>query len=216
MRIRTLKPEFWTSETIANLSDFAKLMAIGLLNYADDEGYFWANPILIRAAIFPFQDRTVIIDKAISELQKAGFIQLGRTTDGRMAGRVVNFALHQRIDRPKPSIISQNSTFDDQSTINQRQVDEGSLLEGKGKEGNGTGKGGMNGGALSTLPTVELIQTLQANPAYKEIDVSKEFHRMEAWCSTNKKRPSAKRFVNWLNRIDRPLDRMSRATGPNI
>lgn len=56
MRIRTLKPEFWAHETLSRLPHFTRLMAIGLLNLADDEGYFYANPILIRAALFPFVD----------------------------------------------------------------------------------------------------------------------------------------------------------------
>ena len=43
MRIRTLKPEFWSHPVISRQSDAAKLLAIGLLNYADDEGYFYAD-----------------------------------------------------------------------------------------------------------------------------------------------------------------------------
>ncbi|HBS0572930.1 TPA: DnaT-like ssDNA-binding domain-containing protein, partial [Klebsiella pneumoniae] len=46
-RIRTIKPEFWTDEDMAEVSEPACLLAIGLLNYADDEGYFNANPKLI-------------------------------------------------------------------------------------------------------------------------------------------------------------------------
>nr|MBF6067360.1 primosomal protein [Klebsiella pneumoniae] len=36
-RIRTIKPEFWTDEDMAEVSEPACLLAIGLLNYADDE-----------------------------------------------------------------------------------------------------------------------------------------------------------------------------------
>ncbi len=38
-RIRTIKPTFWTDEDMADISEAACLLAIGLLNYADDEGY---------------------------------------------------------------------------------------------------------------------------------------------------------------------------------
>jgi len=38
MRIRSIKPEFWKSETVAALSPLARLLFIGLWNYADREG----------------------------------------------------------------------------------------------------------------------------------------------------------------------------------
>ncbi|SWD82810.1 primosomal protein I [Klebsiella pneumoniae] len=58
-RIRTIKPEFWTDEDMAEVSEPACLLAIGLLNYADDEGYFNANPKLIKAAVFPIREPSV-------------------------------------------------------------------------------------------------------------------------------------------------------------
>ena len=135
MRIRTIKPEFWTSETIAPLSDKAKLLAIGLLNFADDEGYFWANPVLIRAALFPFEDESKTILGWLQELSRGGYIVLGeREDDGRSVGKVVNFLLHQRIDKPKPSIIKQNCKFQDESKKSPRLIQDESCLEGNGKE----------------------------------------------------------------------------------
>ena len=135
MRIRTIKPEFWTSETIAPLSDKAKLLAIGLLNFADDEGYFWANPILIRAAIFPFLDESKTLLGLLQDLSRVGYIQLGkRSDDSRSVGRVTNFMIHQRIDKPKGSIIKENVQFLDESKTPPRHVPDASPLEGKGKE----------------------------------------------------------------------------------
>ena len=139
MRIRTLKPEFWSSETIAPLPDTAKLLAIGLLNYADDEGYFWANPVLIRASIFPFDDSSTTIRRLLDDLSRVGYLAIGkRTDDGRVVGKVVNFLLHQRIDRPRDSIIKQNVIFDEASTKPRRLIDG----EGKGMEGKGSGMEG--------------------------------------------------------------------------
>ncbi|KKK60207.1 hypothetical protein LCGC14_3026700, partial [marine sediment metagenome] len=37
-RIRTVKPDFWTSEDVAAVSRNARLLFIGLLNFADDVG----------------------------------------------------------------------------------------------------------------------------------------------------------------------------------
>lgn len=51
----------------------------------------------------------------------------------------------------------------------------------------------------------EWILSLKSNPAYLGLDVDKEFHKMNAWCSTNGKMPSRRRFVNWLNRSEKPI-----------
>jgi hypothetical protein len=143
MRIRTIKPEFWTSEKMAQLPDFTKLLAIGLLNHADDHGYFWANPMLIRGAIFPFDEDSSKVRRSLAQLQINGYISLAKTPDGRDFGQVVNFSKHQRVDRPRDSLIAPMSAnskplaaFDEASTNDRRSLVEASSLEGKGREGN--------------------------------------------------------------------------------
>ncbi len=144
MRIRTLKPEFWANEKMAGMPDAARLLAIGLLNYADDDGFFWANEKMIRGALCPFDDDSTIIRRSLAQLASIGYIRLGKAEDGRECGEVVNFSKHQRIDRPKPSEIKGLAIFDDQSTINRRSIVEPSTInrrwkgrERKGKEGKG-------------------------------------------------------------------------------
>lgn len=107
MRIRTIKPEFWANEHIARLPDFTILLAIGLLNYADDEGYFNANPALIRAALFPLREDYGSIPVAVTELSNQGFVELFSAPDGRTYGRVVNFLKHQVINKPNKSKIKE-------------------------------------------------------------------------------------------------------------
>ncbi|MCL5734703.1 MAG: hypothetical protein M1274_03795 [Actinobacteria bacterium] len=53
MRIRTIKPEFRTSLDMAKVSEPALILAVGLLNYADDKENFVADPRLIRGALTP-------------------------------------------------------------------------------------------------------------------------------------------------------------------
>ena len=79
-RIRTIKPEFWTDEDMAELSEPACLLAIGLLNYADDEGYFNANPKLIKAAVFPIREPSVPIPVLIQELSNCGYLSMFSTS----------------------------------------------------------------------------------------------------------------------------------------
>ena len=199
MRIRTIKPEFWSSETISPLSDKAKLLAIGLLNFADDEGYFWANPTLIRAAIFPFEDESKTILGLIQELSRAGYISTGkRGDDGRAVGRVINFTIHQRIDKPKQSIIKQNCQFQDESKTRLGTVLDASPLEGKGREqGREQGKE-VSGSAHAPFPDASI-------PTWQEVqEQAKHSAVPEA---------SAKTFFDhhennslWVNQFGRLID----------
>lgn len=52
----------------------------------------------------------------------------------------------------------------------------------------------------------ELITQAKFSPAYDGLDVEKEWHKMEAWCRQRKLDPTAKRYINWLNRAEIPLE----------
>jgi hypothetical protein len=141
MRIRTIKPEFWMHEKLAEKSEFTRLLAIAILNWADDEGYFMANPTLIKGQLFPFLDDSKIIPRSIQDLSSVGWIELSEDEDGRSIGRVTNFAKHQRVDKPKPSIIKPLWTFQDASKMHPRSIQDASKEEGKGMERNRNGIG---------------------------------------------------------------------------
>lgn len=88
----------------------------------------------------------------------------------------------------------------------------GKCLEGKGREGKeGNGNVGSNGGPLPTedLSHAEWLDSLTKEQAYEGLDVPREFGRMAQWCKTNHKQPTRRRFINWLNRCDRPLKLVS-------
>ncbi len=56
------------------------------------------------------------------------------------------------------------------------------------------------------LSDSEWIASLKADAAYQGIDVDREFAKMARWCGERKAQPTRRRFVNWLNRIDPPLN----------
>ena len=105
MRIRTIKPEFWYDEDLSGISETAVLLAIGLLNYADDEGYFNANEELIKAALFPLRKLSKPVERALSELESIGWVALYDGGDGKSYGCVSNFRAHQVISHPRASRI---------------------------------------------------------------------------------------------------------------
>jgi hypothetical protein len=143
MRIRSIKPAFWKSETLASIAKEHRLLAIALLNYADDAGYFQAHDALIRGECFPFDEDSTNVRRGLDELSRIAFIALGTAESGQRIGRVVNFSDHQRIDKPSPSkFLGMTVTwdeFDDGSANPPGMIGDPSPTEGKGKEGKGRG-----------------------------------------------------------------------------
>jgi hypothetical protein len=56
-----------------------------------------------------------------------------------------------------------------------------------------------------TETDAEWLAGLAVNPTFAGIDVSREHGKCAVWCQTNRQTLSRKRFVNWLNRCDRPM-----------
>ena len=104
-RIRTIKPEFWRDESLALVSPEACLLAIGLLNHCDDEGYFNANPKLVESDIFPLRELSKKTTVLLQELCTIGYLVLFQGEDGKTYGHVKNFEKHQVINKKTPSKI---------------------------------------------------------------------------------------------------------------
>jgi hypothetical protein len=138
-RIRTIKPEFWLNEELASVSEPARLVAIGLLNLADDEGWFKAHSRLVESALFPFSEPSVSIHECLTQLSSIGYIATYIGTDSKQYGHVVKFDEHQRVNRPSPSKIGPLIVFSEQSVSNHGALTAGKERKGKeqGKEGNG-------------------------------------------------------------------------------
>lgn len=102
-RIRTIKPSFFTSEDVAELSFRARLTWIGLWTHCDDEGRAKDNVKLIKAAVWPLDDVSFEdVEADLAELAERGRI-VRYEVDGRRYLEVVNWRAHQKINRPSPS-----------------------------------------------------------------------------------------------------------------
>ena len=217
MRIRTVKPEFWTDEGLSSISDFARLLAIALLNYSDDDGYFLSNQILIRGACFPFLDDYKKIQIALQELSKIGFLELGKLDDGRDVARIPNFRKHQRIDKPQKSKLKEKSQFQEYSENNPRTFQEysennprtfqehsKSILGGNGMEQGmeqGMEKEQGRGKKQKQIipPTLEEIKEFCKEKGYKFFDCGKYFELRDNCGWENAK---GRKIVNWKNDIN--------------
>lgn len=105
-RIRSIKPEFATSDAIAALSIPARLHFALLWTYSDDSGRGVDNPRLIKAACWPLDDD--MTPKKVEALQDE-LAAKGRIVRYEVAGKryyeVANWSEHQKPQHPKPSVL---------------------------------------------------------------------------------------------------------------
>lgn len=96
-RIRTIKPSFWKHEELSELPEATHLLAAAILNYADDYGFFNANPKLIKAECSPLREPSVSIPESLQSLSAIGYLRLGTGSDGKRYGQIVGFDKHQKV-----------------------------------------------------------------------------------------------------------------------
>src|SRR5687768_4523414 len=73
-RIRTIKPEFFLHEGLAELSPLHRLLFIGLWTLADKRGVLEDRPRKIKAALFPWES-ACDVDAMLWDLAEAGLIR---------------------------------------------------------------------------------------------------------------------------------------------
>jgi hypothetical protein len=134
-RIRTVKPEFWTSEQVAECSTTTRLLFIGMWNFCDDGGNHPASLKSLKMQIFPSDDISVLsIGDMVNELVENGLITQ-YTVNNKNYWHVLGWR-HQKIDKPNYKhpeyVASYSRPFDDHSTTARRLLTPG--REGKGRE----------------------------------------------------------------------------------
>ena len=152
-RIRTIKPEFWTSEQVMECSPMARLLFIGMWNFADDLGRLPMSPKTIKAQVFPSDDITSDDIRRMLDELSSNKLLLVYEVDGREYLQITGWQ-HQKIDRPRPGKCPsptngfkpiEKPSFDEHSSNDRRMLDDG--REGKGKEGNGADSEAIASGA---------------------------------------------------------------------
>ncbi|MCC6227191.1 MAG: hypothetical protein IT195_12410 [Microthrixaceae bacterium] len=101
-RIRTIKPEFFSSERIAKLTDAAKITFIGLWCEADDYGVVHANPRVLKGHIWPLDDTITAYDinTHLEELENGEPLIHRYTVDGKDYALIHGFTEHQKVSKP--------------------------------------------------------------------------------------------------------------------
>ena len=102
-RIRTIKPSFWGDDDVNKLSRDARLLLVGLISFADDDGRFIATPQAVAGYVFPHDDiPSNKIRKWLAEIASTATLRL-YSVDGRQYGVLPKYREHQRISHPQAS-----------------------------------------------------------------------------------------------------------------
>lgn len=165
-RIRTIKPEFWSSPDTASASAVARLTYIGMWNWADDYGRGTLNLKELEGFIFPNDDVPDLAGAGTSDGSEGTSYTFRRVVkevistfglevyevDRRLYYAIPSWDEHQRTERkakaknPGPE---EGKDVTDQWIYGQRRkskevptLSEGSTVKGKGSSDIGTGEQG--------------------------------------------------------------------------
>ena len=104
-RIRTIKPTFWGSPEVAGMTRDARLLVLGLISHADDDGRFLASVAAVAGSVFPNDDIPArSIRSWLLEAEGSGMVHL-YTANSVVYGCFPSWHKHQVINRYTPSTL---------------------------------------------------------------------------------------------------------------
>lgn len=149
-RIRTVKPEYWSHPKVTAVCRDARLLFLGLLNEADDEGRLRWSAKRIAGVVFPEDDDVDArqIDSWCASLEGVGLVARYEV-DGAKLLQIVGFLDHQRVSHPTasrlPSITEALDSPPETLANVSRIAPDDVRREGKGKEGKGSARAASAG-----------------------------------------------------------------------
>nr|WNW36539.1 hypothetical protein RKE32_02690 [Streptomyces sp. Li-HN-5-13] len=104
-RIRSVKPETWVSETLAEVSIPAMVTFLGMTNHADDHGRHRDNAAIVYGLVWPMREEITRADveEHLRQLAAAGAVCRYTGCDGRKYFHYPTWHNHQKIDKPSLS-----------------------------------------------------------------------------------------------------------------
>jgi hypothetical protein len=161
-RIRTIKPEFFTSEQIIELRPLTRLLFIGMWPFCDDHGVHVASVKTLKVEIFPADDITLAdIEGMVDELIGSRLV-VEYSSNGRSYWHVTGWESHQKIEKKSfkhPWPYQENQIVTRESSNGRRMVVERSATESNGMESKG-----VEPSQSSSLSPVEVVTAEQPKP----------------------------------------------------
>lgn len=139
-RIRSVKPDFWDDEAIGEISRDARLLFIGLITQADDDGRLKGSPKLLKGKLLAYDDVTIQeVSGWLAELVESELI-ISYQVGGRPFIALPSWHKHQRISHKTDSALpspSEADSADAPESFRKAPEDVYRDKEGIGEEGRG-------------------------------------------------------------------------------
>ncbi len=105
-RIRTVKPSMFSSLTVTSWPLEVRWTFVGLPTYMDDAGRALDEPRLVKAELWPMDDRITPkrVDEFLTAIAESGPLCRYKVS-GQAYMHITSWREHQRVNRPSPSRI---------------------------------------------------------------------------------------------------------------
>lgn len=209
---RYLREGILTSRRVNSLGWQEEVFYRRLMSKVDDYGRYTADPALLRAALYPLlldRVRDSDIPRLLASCEKAGLVFV-YAIDGE------SYLVMNKWENGRAKTSSYPTPPAEVCERMLAHVYTPRQMRARAPDADsGTDPDSDTGASGSPATDGDWLSELSASPAYQGIDVPREFGKMQAWCSVNRKQPTKRRFVNWLNRVERPLtSEKPKANGP--
>jgi hypothetical protein len=205
-RIRTIKPEFFTSDDICALSALARLLYVGLWCEADRAGRLVWMPRVFKRRYLP--DDACDIDRLANELLKRGLVELY----GMGLAYIPTFSRHQLVNPREassklPAPEGDACARPDDASSRGDDASERARDAQGGREGNGEGREGEEGVARAlsqnwTPDEEDLAWAASARPDLTPSLLDTETERFRNHALANG-RIAVRWGLNWRNWVQR-------------
>jgi len=225
---RIIREGWLESERIDKLDPKSEVFYLRLLLRADDFGRYHAHPQLLKSNLFPLREdtRSTDMSRCLAACENAGLVRCFEANGGRYL-EILNFRQRTRamvsrfpqpvITCPHPAVIRQThdghprtetETETDSDSETYSETEAGGTKSDKRPSDDGLLLALVSPSAAVAAPTSDedWLNGLTTDPAFTCLDVRREHAKMAAWCRETNKQPTRRRFVNWLNRCDKPTE----------
>src|SRR6202012_337908 len=179
------------------------------------EGYFNANPVLVKAGTNPLRVDKTPIEEQLAQLERVGYIEV-QLSDIHPSGKVLTFELHQRVSHATPSKLKSKFESLPKSSGEAREIirpelNAIELNREQGMEASTASAVAARGRLVCTLPLnqgdheVFEVEVQEWKELYPGVDIRQELRNIKGWSLSNPTRRKTKtgrgRFINsWLSR----------------
>jgi len=191
-RIRTIKPNFFRSHDVAELSYRARLTWVGLWTYVDDEGRGRDDARIIKGDLWALEDKVTWqeVERDLTELSRSAHV-VRYTVNGRAYLAIPKWLDHQAISRPtKSKFPPPNPVSDrDAAPITEDSLStHGANTAGTGNREQGTGNREGEQGTSPTATDRDLIALFDSAYSHwpKKVKRDEALAKFKGACKANK------------------------------